>query len=135
MKKKYCGAFFLSDLLTYSLAAIFLTAIAWPGIRAYLDASKNDKAQADTAMICGRISQYRFEVGSYPATLAALEHSVGQYGPWLRDLPEDPWSNGNTYQYLQNANGCIVFSVGRNGAANSTVAAGIGGDDVGYFFK
>lgn len=135
MRTKFCGAFFLSDLVIYFLAAIFLTAIAWPGIRAYLDASKNDKAQADTAMLCGRISQYRFEVGSYPANLAALENAVGQFGPWVNDLPEDPWSNGNTYQYLQNADGCVVFSVGKNGAANSTVAAGIGGDDVGYFIK
>ena len=135
MRTKFCGAFFLSDLVIYFLAAIFLTAIAWPGIRAYLDASKNDKAQADTAMLCGRISQYRFEVGSYPANLAALEKSVGQYGPWVHDLPEDPWSSGNGYVYFQDTNGCVVFSVGKNGASDSTVAAGISGDDVGYFIN
>lgn len=135
MKMKYQGVFMLSDIIYYCLAGLFFLAIAWVGLSAYLDASKNNRARADTAMLAGRISQYRFEVGSYPASLANLQNAVGQYGPWIHDLPEDPWSHGHSYSYITDANSCVVFSVGKNGASNSTVAAGIGGDDVGYYVR
>ncbi len=125
----------LSEIILYCLALLFFVAVVWVGLPAFLEACKNDQARADTAMLAGRISQYRFEVGSYPASLANLQNAVGQYGPWLHDLPEDPWARGNAYTYIQDANGCVIFSVGKNGASNSTVAAGIGGDDVGYFVK
>ena len=137
MKMKFRGGWAISEIIMFCLAGILVVAAAWPGIRAYWEASKNDKARADTAMLAGRISQYRFEVGTYPASLATLQNAVGQYGPWLHDLPEDPWSRGSTaYSYFQDAsNGCVVFSVGKNGASESSVAAGIGGDDVGFFLK
>lgn len=125
----------ISEIIMYCLAALFFIGIGWVGLRPFLVASKNDHARADTAMLAGRISQYRFETGSYPDSLANLQNAVGQYGPWLHDMPEDPWSHGNAYSYIHDANGCVIFSVGENGASNSTLAGGISGDDIGYYVK
>ena len=136
MKMKYRGAWAISEIILSCLFGVFLFAAGWIGTQAYWEANKNNKARADTAMLSGRISQYRFEVGNYPSSLANLQNSVGQYGPWLHDLPEDPWSRArSSYSYFQDANGCVVFSVGKNGASESSVAAGVGGDDVGFFLK
>ena len=79
----------------------------------------------------GDIGQYRMEVGSYPAKLEDLTQTKGQYGPWIRTVPSDPF--GNSYQYISNEKkGFVIFSVGQDGRASSSIDSGICGDDIGY---
>ena len=93
---------------------------------------RHDKALNDTASLCGIISQYEMEVGSYPSSLSDLTGKKGQYGPWIKELPKDPYKKDSNYQYQSQKDGFVVFSVGEDGSSSSSVGSGIKGDDIGY---
>lgn len=100
---------------------------------AFLGLGRQDKARSDTSSLAGLISQYEMEVGRYPNNLSDLTSTEGQYGPWLKEVPEDPYNHNQSYQYASQAgDGFVVFSVGEDGASSSDVANGIQGDDIGY---
>lgn len=90
---------------------------------------------SDTAALGSIISQYRLEVGEYPENLSNLTKAKGQYGPWIHAIPQDVLSKGKSYSYQHSDNKFMVFSVGANGAPESSLSAGISGDDVGFIGK
>ena len=64
--------------------------------------------------------------------LSDLTGKKGQYGPWIKELPEDPYKKNSNYQYQSQKDGFVVFSVGEDGSSSSSVSSGIKGDDIGY---
>lgn len=133
MKNKYKGEILITHTLLYVVAIIFFLGAGILAYTSIVGAGKNDKALADTSLLASKISQYNYEIGSYPTNLDALKTAVGQYGPWvINDIPNDPWSN-SAYQYSKDdAKGYIVFSVGQNSNAESSIDTGISGDDLGF---
>ena len=74
-------------------------------------------AKSQVAAVSLSVSQYHFEIGSWPANLNTLTTTVGQYGPWIdADGLRDPW--GNQFNYNVSAAG-NMFSVWSNGANKS----------------
>lgn len=86
------------------------------------------------------LTPYRLDVGSYPSTAEGLEALVrapagkeGKWkGPYLEELPTDPW--GNPYQYrfpgtrnINGARGYDVWSLGEDGTESA--------DDIGNWKK
>lgn len=70
----------------------------------------------------------------YPATLHALTQAQGQYGPWRKSIPLDPW--GTPYQYeARQGIGFIVYSTGPDRTSSSSITGGLGGDDIGFIGK
>lgn len=99
-----------------------------------LDGGKTDKAYSDCANLGSLVSQYHLEVGSYPSTLSSLTSSVGQYGPWVASIPNDPW--GNAYQYQYNTSKFIIYSYGKDKTGSgSSVGNGIANGDIGFVGK
>lgn len=129
MKYKRAG-FIFSEMVMAILLIIVLSAATLLAAHSYIDAGKRSAAAADTATLGGYISQYKMEVGSYPEKLEDLTKTKGQYGPWVREIPQDPY--GNDYYYVKDdKKGFVVFSGGKDGRSSSGIN-GISGDDIGY---
>ena len=98
-----------------------------------LDQGRHNKAQTDVSSISAAIKQYKFEMGSYPATLSALTTKSGSYGPWLdSDTLTDPW--GTAYKFsVDNTNRRFgVWSCGKNKTDETGSYTGsFAGDDIG----
>lgn len=114
------------------LMLVILMAACIVNAPSFLILGRHDKALNDTASLCGLISQYEMEVGSYPSSLSDLTGKKGQYGPWIKELPKDPYKKDGTYQYQSQKDGFVVFSIGEDGSSSSSVSSGINGDDIGY---
>ena len=125
-----------SSALVSTIFAVLIMVLvySYTGINgdSFLDSGRRDKAFADTAALGGLIAQYKLEIGKYPESLTKLTDTSGQYGPWIKEIPQDPYNKGYNYQYKTDSNGFVVFSVGKNKSANSSVSAGISGDDIGF---
>jgi len=125
-----------SSALVSTIFAVLIMVLvySYTGINgdSFLDSGRRDKAFADTAALGGLIAQYKLEIGKYPESLTKLTGTSGQYGPWIKEIPQDPYNKGYNYQYKTDSNGFVVFSVGKNKSANSSVSAGISGDDIGF---
>lgn len=131
MKYKNPGILLIQAVMAV-LLMIILSAVVLVAGTSYITAGKRGTASADTSTLGGCIHQYQMEVGVYPDTLSDLTKANGQYGPWLREVPADPFSSKNEYKYLKSEKGFIVYSVGVDGAGSSSIDAGIGGDDIGF---
>lgn len=126
--------FLSAELMIVIVIMIVLLAVAAPGGISLLNTGKESTARSDTALIGTAISQYKMEMGSYPASLNVLTTTPGNgYGPWLTKLSVDPW--GNSYQYLNSDTAFVIYSWGPNGKNNGTVITKIAGDDIGFIGK
>lgn len=142
----------LIQLALYAAALVILLAVAIPRYDNYIPTVKNRSDYAQIADIATKISQYKYEVGTYPINLQALTATNGSYGPWLRRLPsQDAWGTTNTgingsaggvspYCYAYDNNGFAVWSLGQNkvnnsGGGGTAVPASFSGDDYGVISK
>lgn len=129
---KQRGAVMLSDSVLSILFILVISSAILVGTKYYFDMSKAQRANADVSTIAAAIAQYEMEIGAYPDSLQDLTKEKGQYGPWLKDIPTDIFTNKQSYQYLKDKNIYMVYSVGADGISSSNLANGIGGDDIGY---
>ena len=123
--------FIIWQMVLGVLMLVILMAACVVNSPSFLSLGRHDKALNDAASLSSMISQYEMEVGSYPSSLSDLTKTKGQYGPWIKELPQDPYKKDGTYQYQFQPNGFVVFSVGEDGASSSSVN-GINGDDIGF---
>lgn len=99
----------------------------------FLNLGRTARAEGDAAQICAAVSQYKFEVGKYPANLNELTKKVDVFGPWIRKVPPDPW--GNSYEYQKNEDGFAVWSKGADKTTNGSSAAAVQNGDIGFIGK
>ena len=140
MKRKQPGWLLWEILLGFILLLAFLAY----GVNAHLlpmmDIGRRAQAENETAAIGAALSEYNVEISGdgvtdvYPATLHALTQAQGQYGPWRKSIPLDPW--GTPYQYeARQGIGFIVYSTGPDRTSSSSITGGLGGDDIGFIGK
>lgn len=129
IKKKYKGIVVLGTILSILLFVIIGAVVAMKSTT-YFDLAKRARALSDTETLSGLISQYEMEVGKYPENLSKLVEKEAQYGPWLKNLPKDPWT-GNDYKYSYNDDGFVIYSIGKDKQISSSLNS-IGGDDIGF---
>lgn len=129
---KQRGTIMLSDSVLSILFILVISSAILVGAKYYFNMSKIQRANADTSTIAAAILQYEMEVGVYPEALNDLTKEKGQYGPWLKDIPTDIFTNKQSYHYLKDDDTYMVYSVGADGVSSSSLANGIGGDDIGY---
>ena len=98
MRKKLRGWALMSMMLAI-IGTIFIMAIALFKIPTLLDNSKEAKAAQLTATVGSLVSQYKLEIGKYPDTLNDLTKEDGQYGPWIKEIPKDPFAGSGELQY------------------------------------
>lgn len=99
------------------------------------DNAMTARAKSEAAAIGNAIAQYSLEIGEYPADLDDLLEKQGQYGPWLREIPEeDPW--GNKYQYkYKNDTGFAIYSYGADEKDSGSSVNEINDGDIGFIGK
>lgn len=99
----------------------------------YFDAGRYNTAKTDVAAISMAVSQYKFDIGSYPASLNDLSVKVEQYGPWLSTISKDPWGNDYQYSYDDNTGTYAVWSYGSDGKDSSgSKPTEFKDDDIGF---
>ena len=113
-KGKQCGFTFM-ELVFVLCAVVALSVGAFVTANGVLQNGRYNAARSDVAAVSLAVSQYHFEVGSWPATLDVLTTANGQYGPWLDAQGlTDPWGNSFNYTISSNNNSFAIWSNGEN---------------------
>ena len=132
------------DAIGAVVVVFILVAAAMPLAWSYYNGARYSKARAEVAALAGAISQYRYEMGSFPPNnnFEVLTQAGGgnalysQYGPWIHKKSRtDPWADpwGRTYVFRRSGNEFMVVSRGRNGTLETSLGdSGPGGDDVAF---
>jgi general secretion pathway protein G len=115
--------FTLVELLLVLVILAVLAAVVVPKFVNRPEQAKQTAAKADATMIENQLEQFSVDVGRYPtpeeglAVLVDGEALKGWKGPYLKDLPKDPW--GHPYLYANpgthHVKGIDVWSAGPNG--------------------
>lgn len=108
MNFKRKGMLFSFDSVTYLLVVVLLVGMGTYGFRAWADSSRRNTAGNDIATIASAVSQYHYDLDSYPAELADLTKAKNGFGPWLTEVKKDPW--GKDYHITANKQRFIVYS-------------------------
>lgn len=131
----YCRrkGFTLAELLVVLAAIICLGTGAVIVGRNYLESGRYNTAKADVSAIAIAVSQYKFEMEEYPASLEVMTQQAEQYGPWLHeDSLTDPWDNDYQYSFDEAGNSFAVWSNGPDGTnASGNRPTEFAGDDIG----
>ena len=121
LKKERKHGFTFMELVFVLCAVVALSAGAFVTANSVLQNGRYNAARSDVAAVSLAVSQYHFEVGSWPTTLDVLTTANGQYGPWLDAQGlTDPWGNSFNYTISSNNNSFAVWSNGQNRTNNST---------------
>ncbi len=146
MKKR--RGFSILELIICVTGITMLATLAALGASQVKQSSNEASAKAAVAQLGAAVSQYKYEVGSYPTSLNVLTGTSGAYGPWVRTMPaNDPFGtancgvNGsgggnNAYCYGYSDNGFAVWSLGKDksnnsGGSGTSPPSTFSGDDVG----
>lgn len=130
MKKQHGFALSL-DAVGVIIFMLILAAIVLVKGSSFVNEGRVSRAAADTAALGGYISEYKMEIGAYPASLTDLTQTNGQYGPWILKVPKDPWNND--YQYRKTDDKFVVYSFGSDESnSGSSAANGVAKNDIGF---
>ena len=125
--------FLLSELvIVLVVSLVLLLSIVIKGSE-MLNESRISTATATTASLGALISEYYMENGYYPDSLNKLTKKEGDYGPWIKTVPSDPWSHSYFYQY--NDVGFVIFSGGKDGRSHGSTVSGLTNGDIGFVGK
>ena len=128
-------AFTLIELLLVLVILGVLAAVVVPRFANRGDDAKKTAARTDISAISLALDTYEVDNGGYPSTeegLAALVQAPGSArswkGPYLKQMPTDPWGNQYIYSKPGQHNGDFdLYSMGPDGRE--------GGDDIDNWTK
>lgn len=110
--------FTLIELLIVLAILGLLAALVGPSLFGNLEKGKRTTASAQISNLASALDSYRIDVGRYPESLEGLrENDTGRdawAGPYMRELPKDPW--GNDYHYEAQSRDFVLLSYGADGA-------------------
>lgn len=129
------GGFYTLKLAVSLAVVLFLCAIlSTQGGGAIIDSAMTAKAKSEISALGCAIAEYSLEIGEYPENMEALTQKKGQYGPWLKTIPDaDPW--GNPYKYKFSDDGFAVYSYGANKSDDGSDENKIQNGDIGVVGK
>jgi general secretion pathway protein G len=124
------GAFTLIELLLVLVILGILAAIVVPKFSGRTEQARRTAAQTQIAAFSTALDAFEIDVGYYPKGKSGLLDLVQQpretdswRGPYLKDVPRDPWGNEYIYECpgRYNASSYDLQSMGPDGR--------VGGDD------
>lgn len=125
-------AFTLIELLLVLIILAILAAVVVPKFADRGKQARETRAKQDIATIEGQVEAFNLDCGRYPTNdegLSALVNQPGNVqgwkGPYIKNVPNDPWGQPYIYRYpgVQNKNGFDLFTMGPDGREG-------GGDDI-----
>ncbi|MGH7991974.1 MAG: type II secretion system major pseudopilin GspG [Limisphaerales bacterium] len=126
--------FTLVEMLLVITIIGILAALVIPKMVGRSEQARQAAAHADLSSIKTALDAYEVDNGFYPKGLQDLiqqpSNAKNWHGPYLDNLPVDPWNNPYVYAYpgRHNPNGFDLSSVGPDGKAGTD-------DDVGNWSK
>ena len=124
------AGFTLVELLLVLVILGTLAAIVYPKLAGRSEQARNTAAKTQIAAFSTALDAFEVDNGYFPKGKSGLEElitaprdSQSWKGPYLKDIPKDPWGNDYVYEYpgKQNANSYDLYSMGLDGRE--------GGDD------
>jgi general secretion pathway protein G len=117
-------AFTLVELLLVLVILGTLAAIVYPKLAGRGEDARKTAAKTQIASFSTVLDAFEVDNGYYPKGKGGLQDLVSQpsdalnwKGPYLKDLPKDPWNNDYVYEYpgRNNANSYDLSSMGPDG--------------------
>jgi general secretion pathway protein G len=127
-------AFTLVEMLLVITIIGILAALVIPKMVGRSEQARQAAAHADLSSIKTALDAYEVDNGFYPKSLQDLiqppSNAKNWHGPYLDNLPVDPWGNPYVYAFpgRHNPNGFDLSSVGPDGKAGTD-------DDIGNWSK
>lgn len=124
------AGFTLVELLLVLVILGTLAAIVYPRLAGRSEQARITAAKTQIAAFSTALDAFEVDNGYYPKGRNGLEDLITQprdatnwKGPYLKDIPKDPWGNDYIYEYpgKNNVNGYDLYSMGPDGRE--------GGDD------
>ena len=128
------NAFTLVEMLLVITIIGILAALVVPKMVGRSEQAREAAAHADISSIKTALDAFEVDNGYYPKSLGDLLQQPGNaknwHGPYLDNVPQDPWGNPYVYTYpgRHNPSGYDLFSVGPDGKAGTD-------DDIGNWTK
>lgn len=125
--------FTLIEIMVVVIIISVLSAMIAPQFFNQVDKAKIIAVESDTGKISSSLGLFRLDNYKYPTTgegIKALVTSTGKKtwnGPYLDEMPKDPWGNEYQYQFpgTKNPNSYDLWSMGADGQPGGE---GIDGD-------
>jgi general secretion pathway protein G len=120
------GFSLMEVLITLAIIGLLLAVVS-PRIMNQFDRSKVVAAQAQARELAAALDMYRLDIGRYPTPAEGLSVLItspsGERegmlwgGPYLEDLPVDPWGNAFGYEPSESLpDQMVIISYGADGA-------------------
>jgi len=132
--RNYPRAFTLVEMLLVITIIGILAALVIPKMVGRSEQARQAAAHADLSSIKTALDAFEVDNGYYPKSLQDLvqqpSNAKNWHGPYLDNLPQDPWQNPYVYTYpgRHNSNAYDLMSVGPDGKAGTD-------DDIGNWTK
>lgn len=133
-QSKIVNGFTLVEMLLVITIIGILAALVIPKMVGRSEQARQAAAHADISSIKTALDAYEVDNGGYPRSLQDLvqqpNNARNWHGPYLENLPVDPWGNPYVYAFpgRHNPNGFDLSSIGPDGKAGTD-------DDVGNWTK
>jgi general secretion pathway protein G len=118
------AGFTLIELLLVLVILAVLAAVVVPKFTGQSERARLTRAATDITTIDAALDRFEVDCGRYPTNderLGALQQRPGNVqqwnGPYLKQIPKDPWGNDYQYRYpgTHNSGGADIFSFGPDG--------------------
>jgi general secretion pathway protein G len=122
------AGFTLVELLLVLVILGTLAAIVYPKLAGRSEQARITAAKTQIAAFSTALDAFEVDNGYYPKGRTGLEDLITQprdavnwKGPYLKDIPKDPWGNDYIYEYpgKHNVNGYDLYSMGPDGRENT----------------
>lgn len=122
------GGFTLIELLLVLVILGVLAAIVVPKFSGRTEQARKTAATSQLSSFKTALDSYEVDVGSYPqgknglnSLVQAPRDGTGWRGPYMENIPLDPWGNAYIYDYpgKNNANGYDLSSMGPDARAGT----------------
>jgi general secretion pathway protein G len=122
------AGFTLVELLLVLVILGTLAAIVYPKLAGRSEQARITAARTQIAAFSTALDAFEVDNGYYPKGRTGLEDLITQprdavnwKGPYLKDIPKDPWGNDYIYEYpgKHNVNGYDLYSMGPDGRENT----------------
>jgi general secretion pathway protein G len=123
-RQQAAHGFTLLELMVVLAILALLGGLVGPKVLDYLGKAKSRTAIVQIAELEKTLDNFKLDVGRYPTTEEGLDALVKRpasanlwSGPYIKEVPKDPWNNPYKYANPGAGGGVEILSLGADGVA------------------